>query len=47
MVETESAFILTLVPKAGLNVLLSVSTSTGFILKRERRARLSCFPTTG
>ena len=34
-VGTESAFILTLVPKAGPKVLLSVSTSTGLILKRE------------
>ncbi|HKH49685.1 MAG TPA: serine hydrolase [Thermoanaerobaculia bacterium] len=35
MVGAESAFLLTLVPKAGPKVLLSVSTSTGLILKRE------------
>jgi CubicO group peptidase (beta-lactamase class C family) len=35
MVGTESAFILALVPKAGPKVQLSVSTSTGLILKRE------------
>jgi len=34
-VGTEEALILTLVPKAGPKVLLSVSTSTGLLLKRE------------
>jgi CubicO group peptidase (beta-lactamase class C family) len=35
MVGAEDAFLLTLVPKAGPKVLLSVSTSTGLILERE------------
>jgi len=42
-VGAESAFILTLVPKAGPKVLLSVSTSTGLILKRETEGEAVVF----
>jgi len=42
-VGAEEAFILTLVPKAGPKVLLSVSTSTGLILKRETEGETVVF----
>jgi hypothetical protein len=42
-VEAEDAFILTLVPKAGPTVRLSVSASTGLILKRETEGETVVF----
>lgn len=42
-VGTEEAFVLALVPKAGPKVLLSVSTSTGLILKRETEGETVMF----
>jgi len=42
-VGAEDAFVLTLVPKAGPKVLLSVSTSTGLILKRETEGETVVF----
>jgi CubicO group peptidase (beta-lactamase class C family) len=43
MAGAESAFIMSLVPKKGPNVLLSVSTSTGLILKRETEGETVMF----